>query len=553
MAPNFDVLVIGSGFGGAVTACRLAEAKMKVLVLERGRRWEVKDYPSQSLKNWIYDNDSPENEYGWIDFRFWGNMSVVCGAAVGGGSLIYANVSTPAPDISFQTGWPPEITRLKLDPYYERVGKMLRVQEICDNQLTDRFKLMREAAQNAGYEKRFHKMPIAVSFSKQYPLHPDHPFTNDNSVPFVNDQGVEQGTCVHCGNCDFGCQVHAKNTLDLNYIPWAEKHGADVRELHYVRYIEPIDGGYRVTFDRIIPGKGLEGGTLKRGSETARKVIVSAGSLGSTEIMLRCRDEFKTLPNVSQFLGQNWSSNGDFMTLGIYPKSRAINPTHGPTITCYIDFLSDPLQEKPYDGTKFVVEDGGFPPLTNDFLNDILRQGKHGIKQAHAKPILDGLIKRLTFGDPLSNIMPWFANGVDRSNGRFSLGINWCRPWRKKLKLDFPKDREPTDAIIAMHKRLTEVTGGEEDFVSPTWTWWQWLITPHPLGGCNMGTDATRGVVDHTGAVFGYPGLYVVDGAMVPEAIGINPSRTIAALAERSSEFIAQDRQGRTTPTVAVK
>jgi cholesterol oxidase len=553
MAPNFDVLIIGSGFGGAVTACRLAEARMKVLVLERGRRWEIKDYPSQSLENWLYDNDNPQNEYGWVDWRFWGNMTVVCGAAVGGGSLIYANVSAPAPAEAFLNGWPPEIRREYLDPYYARVGKMLRVQELPDNQLTDRFRLMQEAAQNAGYKDRFHKMPIAVSFSEKYPLYPTHPFTNDNSVPFKNDQGVTQGTCVHCGNCDFGCQVHAKNTLDLNYIPWAEQHGAEVRALHYVRYIEPIDGGYRVTYDQIVPGPGGEGGTLKRGSETARKVILSAGSLGSTEILLRCRDEFKTLPNISQFLGNNWSSNGDFMTLGIYPTSRPVEPTHGPTITCYIDFLNDALKEKPYNGTKFVVEDGGFPPLLNDFLKKLRRQARHGIKQPHVKHVLDGILHKLREDDPLSNIMPWFANGVDASNGKFHLGINWCRPWRKKLKLDFPKDGEPTDAIIAMHKRLTEVTHGEEDFVSPTWTWWQWLITPHPLGGCNMGTDATRGVVDHTGAVFGYPGLYVADGAIVPEAIGINPSRTIAALAERSSEFIAKDEQGRAKSMVPVK
>jgi cholesterol oxidase len=100
-----------------------------------------------------------------------------------------------------------------------------------------------------------------------------------------------------------------------------------------------------------------------------------------------------------------------------------------------------------------------------------------------------------------------------------------------------------------MHTKLTQVTGGTE-FVSPTWTDWKWLITPHPLGGCNMGVDAAHGVVDHTGAVFGYPGLHVADGAIVPEAIGINPSRTIAALAERSAEFIAKDLDGRTKPAI---
>lgn len=544
MPADFDVLIIGSGFGGAVTACRLAEQGMKVLVLERGRRWEIKDYPSQSSDNWLYNNDRPQSEYGWVDWRFWGNMTVVCGAAVGGGSLIYANVSAPAPAEAFERGWPPEIRRSTLDPYYDRVGKMLRVQTLPDNQLTPRFKLVQEAAQKAGYGDRFTKMPIAVSFSEQYPLHPQDPFNNNNSVPFVNDQGVKQGTCVHCGNCDFGCQVHAKNTLDLNYIPQAEKNHAEVRPLHYVRFIEPVDGGYKVTFDQIIPRPGDEEGTLKRGSVTARKVIVAAGSLGSTEIMLRCRDEFKTLPKVSQFLGHNWSSNGDFLTFGIYPDSRIVAPTQGPTITCFVNFL-----DKPFQNQKFVVEDGGLPPLLNDYLLDKLRQAKHGVKQPHVKAILDAIGKDLRNDDPLRNIMPWFANAVDSSNGLLYLGRKWFWPWDRTMKLNWPKDLEPTDAIIAMHTQFSKITGGEE-FVPPTWTDWKWLITPHPLGGCNMGVDAEHGVVNHTGEVFGYPGLYVVDGAIIPEAIGINPSRTIAAVAERSAEFIAKDETGRTKPMV---
>jgi cholesterol oxidase len=145
MAPDYDVLIIGSGFGGAVTACRLAEQGMKVLVLKRGRRWEVKDYPRQSGENWIHNNDHPQREQGWVDWRFWGNMTVVVGAAVGGGSLIYANVSAPAHRECFDQGWPPEITYQELTPYYDRVGKMLNVQTLPDGQLPHRFKLMKEA------------------------------------------------------------------------------------------------------------------------------------------------------------------------------------------------------------------------------------------------------------------------------------------------------------------------------------------------------------------------------------------------------------------------
>jgi len=546
MAPDYDVLIIGSGFGGAVTACRLAEQGMKVLVLERGRRWEVKDYPSQSGENWIYNNDHPQREQGWIDWRFWGNMTVVVGAAVGGGSLIYANVSAPAHRECFDQGWPPEITYQELSPYYDRVGKMLNVQTLPDGQLTHRFKLMKEAAEKAGYGDRFTKMPVAITFDPNFTYDQPDPFNNKNSVKHLNDQGVEQGTCVHCGNCDFGCQVHAKNTLDLNYIPQAEKYHAEVRPLHYVRFIEPSDGGYRVTFDRIIPGGGFFGqGKLVRGSETARKVIVAAGSLGSTELLLRCRDDYKTLPKLSPFLGHNWSSNGDFLTLGRYPESRTVAPSWGPTITCYIDFLNKPFQDQ-----RFVVEDGGFAPFLRDYLEKKLSQAEHGIKQPLLKAILDAIARDLRNEDPLGNVMPWFANGVDKSNGRFYLGHKWWWPWGKNLELDWPKDLEPTDAIIAMHTLLSKVTGGKE-WVSPTWTDLKWLITPHPLGGCNMGTEASNGVVDHAGSVFGYPGLYVADGAIVPEAIGINPSRTIACLSERIAHLIVTEDKGRARPAVA--
>jgi cholesterol oxidase len=132
--------------------------------------------------------------------------------------------------------------------------------------------------------------------------------------------------------------------------------------------------------------------------------------------------------------------------------------------------------------------------------------------------------------------MPWFANGVDKGDGRLYLGHKWWWPWGKHLELDWPQSLQPTDTIIAMHTMLSKVTGGKE-WVSPTWTDLKWLITPHPLGGCNMGTETSNGVVDHAGAVFGYPGLYV--------------SRTIACLSERIAHLIVTEDKGRARPAVA--
>ncbi len=142
-------------------------------------------------------------------------------------------------------------------------------------------------------------------------------------------------------------------------------------------------------------------------------------------------------------------------------------------------------------------------------------------------------------GDPLGNLMPWFAQGIDAADGRLYLGRYWYAPWRRRLKLDWEIDRsEPViKAIVDMHKRLAAATRGKT-WVPPTWSILKNLVTPHPLGGCNMGTTAANGVVDQRGEVFGYPGLYVADGAIVPEAVGLNPSKTIAALAERIAELI---------------
>lgn len=526
MPTGYDVIVIGSGFGGAVAACRLAEKGMRVLVLERGRRWETADYPRRPDDAWIWDERRPEICHGWIDFRFFEKMWVAQGSGVGGGSLIYANISVEAKPELFNDGWPPEITYQVLKPYYEKVGKMLNVQTLPENQATERYKLMKEGAQKLGYGDRFKPLPLAVTFNPDWNYRLDDPFNDRHSKRWVNPQGQEQGTCIHCGNCDIGCQVKAKNTLDLNYLPWAERHGAEVRPLHWVRCITPENGGYRVHFEKIESKKRRR----VPGSERADRVILAAGSLGSTEMLLRCRDQFKTLPKISRFLGRNWSSNGDFLTPAFY-KERKITPPAGPTISCAIDFLDGSV-----DGQRFFVEDGGFPDLLANYLKAKIGLGAGEAKVNLLLQALGGWIKE---NGPLSNVMPWFGQAIDAANGRLYLDRDWPFFWRKKLKLDWEIDRSEAtiEALIDMHKRLSEATGGKP-CVPPTWTALKTLITPHPLGGCNMGSGPENGVVNHRGEVFGYRDLYVADGAIIPEAIGLNPSRTIAALSERIADLM---------------
>ena len=532
---SFDVIVIGSGFGGAITGCRLAEKNYKVLILERGRRWTKETYPSKTKKDWIYDPNRPERDSGWLDLRVYPNMSIAQGAAVGGGSLIYASISVEAPDGVFTKGWPKEITKSELKPHYDTVAKFMNVQKMPDNQRNPRTALMEEGATKIGQGQRFKMIEMAVSFDPEYKLDIEKdPTTEENlklSKEFTNAQGQKQGKCVHAGFCDIGCPVQAKNTLDLNYIAWAEKHGAEVRELTVVTNIEPQSNGYRVSFDRI----DLKDHRRISGSETARIVIVAAGSLGSTELLLRCRDENKSLPNISQRLGHNWSSNGDFLTPAIY-LNKKLYPDRGPTISSAIDFL-----DGGDGGHIYWIEDGGMPNL----LGDRWTKGVGNIaKGLNAESLITGIQNFLRNNTATSNVMPWFAQGADAGNGVFSLK----RPWwqfgfgSKKLHLDWDvTDSRPVmDAIVNMHKQLSDKTGGRP-LVPPTWTFSHDLITPHPLGGCGMGDTADNGVVNHKGEVFGYKNLYVADGAIMPRALGVNPSRTIGALAERIAKNIAEE------------
>ncbi len=532
---EWDVLVIGSGFGGAIVGSRMAEKGAKVLVLERGRWWDKADsaqrsaYPRGIGDPWLWNDAAPERENGWIDFRHYGAMSVVQGAAVGGGSLIYANISTEAPPKAFDWGWPPELTYGELKPYYDRVAAVMNVSPIPQGQWTERMKLMQEAAAAIGEPSRFQPLELAVSFDPAWRYAPDGSTERvAASRRFINAQGVEQGTCVHLGNCDIGCEADAKNTLDRNYIPMGIRHGMEVRPLHLVRALEPAPGGgYVVHIDRIQDGR------LVPSQERARKVVVSAGSLGSTELLLRCRDEFRTLDRLSPKLGQNWCSNGDFLTPAFYPNRAPLHPSKGPTISSALNFLDGSR------GETFWIEDGGFPNLLADQAQQL---SKSRFRSFRAKLLVELLQKLLrAHPEPFPHLMPWFAQGMDKAEGVMSLRRRWWLFGAKRLHLDWEvaSGKPVVDAIINMHKALTDATGGT--FHAPlNWNRVHQLVTPHPLGGCPMGQDSGTGVVDHAGRVFGHDGLYVTDGAIIPRALGVNPSRTIGALGERVATLMGQ-------------
>jgi cholesterol oxidase len=522
---DFDVVVIGSGFGGAITACRLAQKKCSVLILERGREWDKDSYPRGVDADWIWSHTNPEKYHGWMDLRVFQGMSVVQGAGVGGGSLIYANISKVPPCSPFDSGWPAAIKYSELLPYYDTVGQMLDVAKVPDSQTTPRMQLMEDAAQKIREPQRFERLDLTVSFDSSLKIDFNREPDPANTSIKPNRFGALQGHCVHLGECDIGCRVYAKNTLDKNYIPVAIKNGAKLWPLHLVTGIEPINGGYRVTYDHLAYSERVEG------KVTARRVIVAAGSLGSTELLLRSRDQ-GLLPNLSPALGKHWSSNGDFLTPALH-LFQNVWADRGPTIGSAINYL-----DGSQNGRVFWVQDGGIPNVLGKYFEALDHLLKTHPEEsiwaeclAHHSLLKDltGFIER---HEAFRHIMPWFAQGVDAGDGRLelqngALNLIW------NIAASEPLFR----TIAAKHQQLARATHGIP-MPLPEWEIHKDLITPHALGGCNMADSAADGVVNHKGEVFGYPGLFVADGAIVPRALGVNPSRTIGALAERIADLM---------------
>jgi cholesterol oxidase len=541
---DYDVVIIGSGFGGSINACRLSAAKQRVLVLERGRWWKPPEntpidlsqfppnatpYPRRPEDPWIWGVNDPQKHNGWVEFHFWPGMAVATAAGVGGGSLVYANVSTIPHPITFENGWPSQITYEGLQPFYDEAGKVLNVQELPDNQLTRRYQLVQEGAEAIGDGDRFGKLDLAITFSEQWNYDLPNPFDNSNTHPWTNAQGHKQGTCVHCGNCDVGCQVLAKNTLDLNYLWQAQQQGTEVRALSMVSHVEPIaGGGYTVHYSTIDPATSTMSAPL---TVTGRRVILAAGSLGSTEILLRSRDQYHTLPAIGAALGGQWSANGDYLTPAWYrDRTPPPSPTWGPTITCHIDYLTG----QPEGAPRYTIEDGGVPPVFRDWLVRAIDIEEKNVPFPW-NLALQGLANLITNDNEFDKLMPWFANGVDAGNGVLEL-----KDGQLFLNWDVTDSIPTYNAEIQRQVQLAHATGGAAQ-VPLSWSLFHWLITPHPIGGSRMGQTAADGVVDHAGRVFGYPGLYVSDGSIIPVPIGINPSRTIAALSERIASIMIEE------------
>jgi cholesterol oxidase len=521
-----DVVIIGSGFGGAVAACRLGSPQRKVVVLERGRDWSLPENgrTPQRPRDYLYSSRMPHLFNGWLDIRFLDQMVVATGAGVGGGSLIYANVCIEADPGYFKTGWPSQITWDEMGAYYERVGNVLDPQPIPPGQLNPRVSLLETAAAEMGLTMKYSPLPLAVTF--------DQDADDMGGAPWSDPSAYAPGKCVHCGDCVIGCVNGAKKTLDQNYLEEATSNGNDteIRPLSMVTHIEEgPNGAWRVKYLKLDEGLGR-----RKREIVGTIVILAAGSIGSTEILLRSRDGFRTLKNLPRALGRGWSPNGDFLTLARYRNRTPLQPTKGPTIGGTIDLLGgvDLPDDNVigYDGRIF-VEDGGLPNFGAHLLKSW--KGAGGLKQR--------LYEKASDLTDFSDMIPWFGQSIDAADGEFSLRSP-LKFWRARTRLNWNPQRSVSalDTFNDVHVAMTLATGGEP-IPSFTWKRLRMLVTPHPLGGCNMAAAAGAGVTDDKGEVFGYRNLFVMDGSVIPRAIGRNPSKTIAALAERSSEKLLEE------------
>jgi len=521
---QFDILIIGSGYGGAVCAARLAKGLRpghRLCVLERGKEWIPGTFPDARA------NAAPEtrfdllsrqknkinNPLGLFNSARFEEVNVLSGNGLGGGSLINANVAyRPDAEVFSNGDWPAELAEPgRLDPYYDRAELELgvRTEPWCHSAKMRLLHLAAGRMADCGAAHAAARITVT---------------RGEGCLPIVNRQGLYQRPCLDCGDCNTGCNVGAKNTLAMNYLPLACRYGASIFTQCEAQHVEKCQGFYRVHFKRY-HARECDPYSHQHGCVTARVVILSGGSLGSTELLLRSQSPGFAF---SPCLGARWSANGDAIAfIRELPESSNIGghgayetnlPPVGPTIQTNTTFPGRPLPQ------RILLQDGS-------------------IARAYANVL--GLI----LGDvQLNHTMLLFAMGHDGGQGRVTLD-----------ELGFATVRWPgleqsayRQAIQNEFGRFAQALGGTYKVVR---MFGDNLVTVHPLGGCCMADDASRGVVNHAGQVFDplgsgfqneravHEGLYVADGAIVPSSLGVNPFMTIAALAERIAEQIRSDPQ----------
>ncbi|HEX5982761.1 MAG TPA: GMC family oxidoreductase, partial [Solirubrobacterales bacterium] len=544
-----------------VTAYRLAEAGQRVLVLERGKPYPPGSFPRSPLdlsKNFW---DPSEGLHGMFDLWSFEGLESLISSGLGGGSLIYANVmirKDPAWFVKEDRGpgyeyWP--VTYEDLEPHYERAERMLGATPYPFDQApydsTPKTRAFKATAEELGRD--WFLPDLAVSFAPEpgAPAVPGEPIPEERP----NIHGRTRQTCRLVGECDVGCNFGSKNSLDYTYLTAAWHAGAEIRCRHEVRGFEPREGGgYAIHYVEHSPeqeGTKTDTKRLPRSTVTADRLVLSAGTLGSTFLLLRNRAAF---PGLSRALGTHFSGNGDLLSFAVRcseavaggkPKPRVINPGYGPVITSAIR-MPDEHDDDGVEGERgFYLEDAGFPEFGTWLLQGVETPGTvarmaprilariaRRVLRRDYDTSLSGEISSL-FGDCelSSGVLPLLGMGRDIPDGRMFLE-------KERLQVDW--NTKTSEAYFKRVRNLSDEICdrlGGSFMDNPIWHLNR-VITVHPLGGCPMGWSAEEGVVDANCEVFGYPGLHVVDGSVMPGPVGPNPSLTIAAVADRAAEAI---------------
>ncbi len=532
---DYDAVIVGSGFGGAVTAYNLAEAGLRICILERGALWPPGSFPRypREFRDAVFDPS--RGRLGLFNLWSFRNIDVLTAAGVGGGSLVYANVLLRKDPASFvrEDGLPWPLSYADLEPHYERIEELLEVRTYpgeIQGFNVPRHVAVRRAATEAGLENI--AAPLAVAFGHSRDARPEIGTALKNQA---NLHGVRRESCRLCGECDVGCNYGSKHTLDLNLLSRAVQLGAELRPLCQAITLRPDANGYAVEYVEHCADQSVHSTDLDRHTLRTRQLILAAGSPASPYLLLRNREHF---PNLSPRLGERFAGNGDLLGF-VTSTQKNLDAYHGPVITSVV-------QSKDRRGEKMYVEDAGVPNFLAFFVEGLLSSrswtlwnllrffGRYLVRifSLSRSPNLGSVVGdsfgRGTFS---ATMLPLLGMGRDIPDGRLFLKKGKCRSdWSPRSSRRFFRD------LRNVMRRLAARLGGRFR-PNPVGVLGR-TITVHPLGGCVMGRSPEEGVVDVYGEVFGYSGLFVVDGSVMPGPVGANPALSIAATADHCSAKI---------------
>jgi cholesterol oxidase len=541
---HYTVLVIGTGYGGAIAASRLARAGQHVCVLERGREFQNGEYPdteAEALSEIQAELPSGHtgSRTGLYDFYVNPDVNVFVGCGLGGTSLINANIALrPEARVFDDPRWP--------QPLRDDLGSV-----------EEGYRLAEEMLRPVAYPSQYPALPKLLALERSA-VHLGQtcarPPIAVNFTDGVNHVGVEQHACMLCGDCVTGCNYGAKNTLPFNYLPDARNFGAEIYTQVCVRRLERKDGRWLAHYQTLETGR--EDFDAPARTVSADVVVLAAGTLGSTEILLRSK--VAGLP-LSDQVGQHFSGNGDVLgySYGCAEEVRGVGYGHrdprdmeavGPCVTGMIDMRQQPDLD---DG--IMIHELVTPGALVNLLPGALAETGAALGKVAAVGLVEALsmeseIESLSVGPYESLAGNTQAYLVTTHEG----GAGSMRLEDDRLQIEWPHvgDQPIFESVNRTLAEATRALGGNY-LINPVWSkiFDHDLVTLHPLGGCVMAGDAGEGVVNHKGQVFSgsrgttvYDGLYVCDGATVPRPLGAGPLLTIAALSERACAMLAKDR-----------